>query len=546
MILGLWEDDTGNVLKSTYTDYPLIRVLLVVFASFFILNWLLKKIQKSTLRIGEKLSVIPTTFLALLLTGLFIIGLRGSFGTFPIQMDDANVSSNPKVNLLAINGVFALKNVLTYAVLQRKLDEFDKEIKNIGFADKEYSYKKYFGDSINLLKNDYFFNTTFENPIAKQNPPNVVFFLMESMSNNNLDLQSNKLNVLGALEKYFKEGIVFRKFLPAQNGTINSIEALTVNTPITSIAQSKFGSDTFQSATAKPFYDNGYETTFITGGKLNWRNINTFIPRQYFKNIEGDGDIKAANPMTQECEWGVYDEFLFDHVYNKLANAKKPQFIFALSTTNHTPFHLPEHYKPYSVSLNDSIRKILKVEEDRAIKNLTNFQYSNDCLGKFLDKLKNSEYGDNTIVFATGDHNNLMLFDFTTEQLYYKLSVPLLMYIPEKYMANSTIDTSRWGSHKDIFPTLYNLALSNATYFNAGANLLAKDKNNQDFYAMDVMSYIAMNDNGVVKFDGKPATYNWFDQYHLTLTKTDTSNALLLKSRAYFATMYHYIKSDRD
>jgi hypothetical protein len=87
---------------------------------------------------------------------------------------------------------------------------------------------------------------------------------MESMSNNNLYLQSKEINVMGALEKYFKEGIVFRNFLPAQNGTINTLEALMVNTPITSIAQSRYGSDTFPSSSAKPFLEKGYATTFIS------------------------------------------------------------------------------------------------------------------------------------------------------------------------------------------------------------------------------------------------------------------------------------------
>jgi phosphoglycerol transferase MdoB-like AlkP superfamily enzyme len=367
---------------------------------------------------------------------------------------------------------------------------------------------------------------------------------MESMSNNNLFLQSPTLNVTGALEKYLKEGIVFRKFLPAQNGTINTLEALMINTPVTSLAQSEYGADTFPSASAKPFYDHGYATTFISGGKINWRNLNTFVPRQYFSVIEGDADIRAANPSAQECEWGVYDEYLFDHVFNKL-KGNRPQFVFALSTTNHTPFHLPSHYKPFPVTLNDSVRSLLQVEEQRAINNLTNFQYSNDCLGRFIDRLKKSPYGENTIVFATGDHNNLMLFNFTPEQTYYKLSVPIVMYVPQRYLAHAVVDTSRWGSHKDIFPTLYHLSLSDARYFDAGNDLLSATAPHRTFYAMDVMSYIAMDDEGAVRFDSHPENFSWSDHYLLTPSADSSMNPLMKKSRAYFATFYHFIRSTK-
>ncbi len=546
MILGFWEDDTGAILKSVYTDYPLFRVLLFMTSFYLLIRWFVRRAGRNIASLFESTSFFKLSMTSLLLTGLFTMGLRGSFGTFPVQIDDANISSNPKVNLLSVNGVFALKNVLGYAFMQSKLGEFDKEIKNIGMLDKERAFKTYFGNNIDCTKRDFLFTETPVNPVAEKDPPHVILFLMESMSNNNLYLQSKEINVMGALEKYFREGIVFRNFLPAQNGTINTLEALMVNTPITSIAQSRYGSNTFPSSTAKPFLESGYATNFISGGKLNWRNINTFIPRQYFQNIEGDGDIKAANPSTQECEWGVYDEYLFDHVFHKLEKATKPLFIFALSTTNHTPFHLPDHYKPLPVSLNDSIRNILKVEEERALKNLTNFQYSNDCLGQFLDKLKASPYGSNTIVFATGDHNNLMLFDFTPGQLFYKLSVPLVMYIPEKYMGNSKVDTSRWGSHKDIFPTLYNLALSKTKYFNAGNDLLSSRADPESFYGMDVMSYTAMDNRGAVRFDRNPANYKWTNNNNLSPIRTDTTASLMIKSRSYFATFYHYIKEIGD
>jgi phosphoglycerol transferase MdoB-like AlkP superfamily enzyme len=539
LIFGLWKDDTGAVMKSVYTDYPLIRVIVLIAIFYFLFSNFTRSLFRSV-RTQARGSTIASAAGSVMILGLFVIGLRGSFGTFPVQIDDANISANEKVNLLPVNGVFALKTVLSFGLKQGELAKFDDEVKKMGYEDRSNAWKEYFGDVPVKDTLAAFFTNTPVDTFLEKNPPHVIFFLMESMSNNNLWLQSPQLNVTGALQKYIDSGIVFRKFLPAQNGTINTLEALMINTPITSLAQSEYGADTFPSAAAKPFYDKGYATTFVTGGKINWRNLNTFVPRQYFQTIEGDADIRQQNPATEECEWGVYDEYLFEHIFRKLND--KPQFIFALTTTNHTPFHLPEHYKRYPVVLNDSIKNILQVGEQRAIDNLTNFQYSNDCLGRFLDKLKSSPYAGNTIVFATGDHNNLMLFNFSPSQLYYKLSVPLVVYVPEKYLSHSTVDTSRWGSHKDIFPTIYNLALSDAKYFNGGNNLLSSSLTNDLYWGVDNMSYVAIDAEGAARFDHAPECYVWSDQYRLKQI-SDSVSPLVKKARVNFAGKYHYIKA---
>ena len=139
-----------------------------------------------------------------------------------------------------------------------------------------------------------------------------------------------------------------------------------------------------------------------------------------------------------------------------------------------------------------------------------------------------------------------MLFDFSPSQMYYKLSVPLLMYIPQKYLGNSRVDTSRWGSHKDIFPTLYNLAISRKSYFNSGNDLLSRQTSIESFYGLDCMSYVAMDDKGAVRFDSNPANYKWGSGNNLSPLKTDTATSLMVKSRSYFATFYHYIKEIGD
>src|SRR5690606_14436344 len=97
--------------------------------------------------------------------------------------------------------------------------------------------------------------------------------------------------------------------------------------------------------------------------------------------------------------WGAYDEHLFEYAFKKLsATNKAPQFMFIQTTSNHTPFDLPSTYKPANIALSTEVKKRLLVDESLAIKNLNCLQYSNDCLGAFLDRIKHSSLAKNTIV----------------------------------------------------------------------------------------------------------------------------------------------------
>ncbi len=547
LVFGFFEDDTEAVMKSVWSDYPLVRAIIFIVLMIFIIYKLAKRFHQSELPSFLKLNKKNAIITVVLTFGFFFLGMRGSLGTFPLQIDDSTVSENSTINLLPVNAPFALKEAFMFRHSQSSVEGNKELVKKMGYNNPENAISDYtHADTSNGF--DALFSKTPFNEYAQQHPPNVIFFLMESMSNYNLNLHSKDCNLLGTLEKHFNDDIVFRHFVSSGNGTIVSLEGTMVNTPVTSLAQSKFRYQTYHSSVAKPFAEAGYNTTFITGGKLGWRNINEFIPFQYFKNVESNQNVKAKITGATECEWGVFDEYLFDYIFLKLnENNKQPQFVYALTTTNHTPFTLPSHYKPFPVNIPVSLPKPLKVDENLAKKNLTNYQYSNDCLGRFIDKIKASPFADNTIVIATGDHNNLMLFDFKEEEWAHRIGVPLIMYIPEKYLEHARVDTSLWASHKDIFPTIYNLALSDAKYFNGGLNLFDSSLKHNDYYAVNTGDFIAINDDGAVKFDPDNRFYYWKNnsvELERIQSPNEKLNELLKKARAYYASMSFYINEE--
>jgi phosphoglycerol transferase MdoB-like AlkP superfamily enzyme len=552
LVFGIIDDDTKAVLESVWTDYPIIWISLLLIAVLFSLFWIMKNIAsgKRSISIGP----IWANILGLILfLGIYFLGARSSIGTFPLEKDDATISPNNFINSIVMNGVFAL----TDAISEHKHFAIDtnmgRTLDTYGLSSNTAAVETYLGRKLGATYNpmDSLFVNTPEDNFLKENPPNVIFILMESMSNYYLDFHSDSFNLLGNLEKSLPYCLLYRNFLSCHNGTIHTLEGLLINTPLTPMSQSQYFNESFSTSCALPFYNQGYHTAFITGAKLGWRNLGIFVGNQYFEQVEGNSVILEKVTGAIECEWGVYDEFMFDRMYDCLtesAKNKKPVFIFGMTTSNHTPFEHPDTYKPHSLVIPKNIIGMLRANKDIAAKNFTNYQYANDCLGNFIEKIRNSPLGQNTIIAASGDHNTLQLFDYSDGQLLQKRSVPLVLYVPEKYLKNLKPDIKVFASQKDIFPTIFNLALSDAKFPNLGNNLLDTKIRREDFFAVNAYN-TAINDYGAVLLGDTPLFYKWTTADKKTLTPTTLSETpqlrtLLEKTKAYSASATLMIQND--
>ncbi|MEJ6980184.1 sulfatase-like hydrolase/transferase [Pedobacter sp. P351] len=551
IIFGLADDDSQTVMSSVWTDYPLIRIFLVWLGVLFGFKYFLQRLYSSrefTFKFHPGLKVVSLV----LILGLYSFGMRESFDSTPELSHNDEVSQNKFVDFLAINGIYALKN--SYVERKKSLNIIENEVsslQSLGYNNPAKAAQDYFSeDSLSAISDseafDKLFSRTPKNLILEKNRPNVVFVFMESMSNYNMNFDSEQMNLLGSLRKHFQSDLLFRNFVSSGNITIQSLEYLMVSSPV-SLSQTKYRGTQLPSSVAIPFKNSGYQTNFITGGKVNWRSMDEFAANQRFDVVRGMSHIQAQNKSCKANKWGVYDEYLFDYVFDELSQKdNKPKFFFVQTTTNHTPFELPSDYKPSKIAINDTLKERLLVTEELAVKNLNAYQYANNSLGDFLDKIKNSELGKNTIVVMTGDHNNLMLFDFDEAHQLQQRGVPLYMYIPEKYKPQAAVNTLRFASHKDIFPTIFNLSLSQARYFSIGNNLLDTTTKNENtrYFGMNIGSFTSFSENAAVNYSSSTASYTWKNKNVKVLSKIIKSNdadELLKRSRANYALSMFYI-----
>jgi phosphoglycerol transferase MdoB-like AlkP superfamily enzyme len=490
LVYGFLEDDTNAVLASVWSDHPVVILFICFLIILFCIIKVIVYIFNSNITVNKDISNRSTFLLLILIFIFFGFGGRGSFGVFPLQIDDSTVSDNRFINSITLNGVYTFEKAIEERHNSRKTPTRQKVLEDSGYDSLTEIFSDYYSVAQDSFfsnnKLDYFFKTTPYDSLLESCRPNVIFIMMESFGGYYLKFHSEKLNLLGQLEDHIEEGVLFLNFLSSTQGTIYSLENIMINKdyPIISNTNKRF--ETFKSSAALPYYNSGYETIFITGGKLGWRNLNEFVPNQFFKEVYGKSKIIRKNPISTTNTWGVYDEFLFEDIFSQL-NDSASQFIFALSTTNHTPYELPYNYVDYPINITDSLSQLIMANQDVAKANFRAYQYANDCLGRFLKRLKESEYSENTIVAVTGDHNSYALFPIHNSSIEEKEKyiVPFFLSIPEKYKNSLYINEERIGSHKDIFPTLINLSLSNAKYFNLGNNLFDKRVADSFFYAIN-------------------------------------------------------------
>ncbi|MCK3657707.1 sulfatase [Pasteurellaceae bacterium Pebbles2] len=516
-MFGLAEDDTKAVLKNIYEDYPVVKTLLFVFIaallpSIFIYSTL---VEQYFIYFSNKLVISTLLFFTVIVIALLA---RGTIRSLPLGKAHAQVSTLGILNKMVPNGIVAME----WAFKDRKLEiNFNPVDLNEGIELMQTALEK------NSL-----LDKTDENAYLEDNPPNVIFTLMESLGNNCLILDDPKTNdLLGKLRYFYDNSFTFKRFLAVSSGTAPTLAHIFFNSPIQNISQSIAQQHKLAHTPFSTYKSKGYKTIFITSGNIMWRNLGNYLPLQGVDEIYDQNNIIDTFPQAQESMsyWGVADEFAFALAEKYLLESKVPVFISILTITNHPPYQVPKHYQANTLSPSRLLKKFGKNNEERE-KSLKTFQYASNALGQFMQNISQSAVGNNTILAAAGDHQVRGFNENLPEEYFLANSVPFILHIPNELQNKLHIeyDKNIVGSHKDIMPTLYSLSLSNTEYWNLGGrNLLTK--NNHKAYNFAYNERVWADNTGVVSHSENTVKYLWKNDFlvsNMDIVSTEKKNKL--------------------
>ena len=540
LIFGIVDDETQTILKSMWTDFPVIRIVLFLVVLSWLLCLAVKRIYRSAFLYRLATGRI-SVYLFVVIIPLAMILMRGSLDTFPLRAEDGFHSKNQFLNKLTLNGIFTLKDAWK-DYRKNKLDvDIDKMLREEGFTSEQELVSKYLNTPIDSMNADpltYLIKKTERDTFLVKNPPHVIIVQSEGMGLNYMNLQSNSFQILGPFENELLYCIVFKNFMPYSESTIDSLEGILTNSVIVPISLTGYYNITHLASGLTPFKQTGYATSFVTGTKKAWRNLDVYIPAQGFDQYESRENIMHDIPEAFENEWGAYDEFMFRQILNKLDTVSSPQLIYAMSITNHSPYMPPPGYNATHISVSDELKAKLTNSGNTILNSFITYQYACSCLADFIHTIRNSKLADHTIIAITGDHSIRGVVLSSDNDMLNKHGVPLIMYVPDRYLNNKTVDTSRWGSHKDIFPTVLNLALSEADYYYLGEDLFSADTLNHFAVHPRVAAFC---NTGVISMVNNQS-YQWDEHTKLPAPIDDDANLKDFKQKVHtWKTVSKYI-----
>lgn len=471
-----FDEEPGVLIKGIISEAPVVPMLLggaaVFLVAWFAGHWMLR----TSLRLSRHLNFwVAAVGSAVILA----VAARGSLGTFTLRAEDVYVSTSGTMNDCVPNGIFMLKKAWSEKKKQFKMTSDQDILTADGFTTESEAAATFLGipDDGHLTADSAIIALSPEAPIREGY--DVVLIVCESWGRKLMDYEARYgIDLLCSMRQHLQSDPLFLNFLSATNGTIDAVESFTTACPYPRLFTSRYRDTELPFSAARVFANAGYSTHFVSGIEISWRNLFEVLPHHGFDSVTGKFEMLQEMPDAElNKTWGVFDHSMLTYLLQQIeqpAADGKPRFFMALTSTNHTPFEFPSGYELPDIEVPSDPAAFAIDDQQVILDYLRGYQYTSRALGDFMTALKSSPAGRRTIVAITGDHNTRLILPYPDgEDLMFKYSVPLYLYVPDAPAEWKAYAVTRFGSHQDIVPTLIDLTLPGAPHLATGQDLLA-------------------------------------------------------------------------
>jgi arylsulfatase A-like enzyme len=307
--------------------------------------------------------------------------------------------------------------------------------------------------------------------------PHVVMIFLESVRAKDVGALGAKHRVTPHLDALCKHGVVWERFYA--NGTYTA-PALTA--ALYGLLPRFVGTSLQMHlppihVRGMPhlFAEAGYSTAFFSDGPMEWENKREFFLRNGYQCFYGPPSILDRFPTATPNKWNFDDAFLMRFHADWLAEQAahgRPTFSTLLTVTNHHPFQAP----PGAAAPDTTV-----AQDSEYYRYLRTTQYTDQCLGDYVQMLKDRGLYDKTVLVIAGDHGQQVTpeekMDWSGQYNDGGVHVPLVMVAPGRLPAGKRI--RELGSHIDLVPTMMDLFNMHGAQHACGTSLLRKNDQRQ-------------------------------------------------------------------
>lgn len=481
----LYIDSPKEALASVSVGFILLRVLAILLL-IALNSWVLLKITPSVLTATRKR--IAGTAGMLLLGGVLFIIIRGGVTESTSNIGQVYFSNEPFLNHSAVNPDFSLLSSMGKSQdFASEFNFFDEE-KRAALFDGLYPTTD--GDSIIQVLN------------TKR--PNILIILMEGFGGAFVEPLGGLPDVTPHFNRLSKEGIFFTNCYAnsfrTDRGTVCTFSGY-LGLPTASVMKIPAKSRTLP-AIAEGLSKAGYKTDFLYGGDINFTNMKSYLLSTGYQRLTANTDFSLAEQTSNA--WGVNDDITFEYLYNQLRNRKEegPWHTAFLTLSSHEPFEVPYH------RLEDKIPNA--------------FAYTDECLGKFVDRLKQTPAWKDLLVICLPDHG----FYYPREG---SNAMPRFYHIPLLWLGGAVkqpMQVDKIMNQTDLAATLLGQLGLEHTAFTFSRNVLGSDyKYPFAFYSFN-NGFSFRDSTGVTVFGNNSGSI-LFDEPEADESRLDKGKAIL-------------------
>ena len=481
----LYIDSPKEALASVSVGFILLRVLAILLL-IALNSWVLLKITPSVLTATRKR--IAGTAGMLLLGGVLFIIIRGGVTESTSNIGQVYFSNEPFLNHSAVNPDFSLLSSMGKSQdFASEFNFFDEE-KRAALFDGLYPTTD--GDSIIQVLN------------TKR--PNILIILMEGFGGAFVEPLGGLPDVTPHFNRLSKEGVFFTNCYAnsfrTDRGTVCTFSGY-LGLPTASVMKIPAKSRTLP-AIAEGLSKAGYKTDFLYGGDINFTNMKSYLLSTGYQRLTANTDFSLAEQTSNA--WGVNDDITFEYLYNQLRNRKEegPWHTAFLTLSSHEPFEVPYH------RLEDKIPNA--------------FAYTDECLGKFVDRLKQTPAWRDLLVICLPDHG----FYYPREG---SNAMPRFYHIPLLWLGGAVkqpMQVDKIMNQTDLAATLLGQLGLEHTAFTFSRNVLGSDyKYPFAFYSFN-NGFSFRDSTGVTVFDNNSGSI-LFDEPEADESRLDKGKAIL-------------------
>jgi phosphoglycerol transferase MdoB-like AlkP superfamily enzyme len=307
----------------------------------------------------------------LFIAATMIIPIRGGFGIAPINPGTVFFSEHQFANHAAINTVWNFGYSLAH----------DKDTEQVKFMNDEVAHKYVSG----LLSP----GNGGVTKLIKDDNPNVLIIILESFTANIIEPLGGVKDVTPNFTGISKNGVFFDNFYASGDRSDKGIVAILSGypaQPTSSIIKFTNKAEKLPHL-SKMLEKDGYSTGFYYGGEINFANMNSYFVSGGYDTLV---TLHNFSKKDMNSKWGAHDHVVFQRLFDDLQKTEQPFFRVMFTLSSHEPFDVPH------------TSKFKGTDNEQKFFNAAN--YTDSCLGDFIDKAKLTSWWNNTWIILVADH----------------------------------------------------------------------------------------------------------------------------------------------